>query len=415
MRRPTTKEDAKNLGLIAGSAIVGLALTGALFSGAAPEPTVRSVTVERVEPAPPPAPGPASYGAAVNDRLFGTVHTRSGDAFRGYLRWDRNEGSWADLLDADKRSSGSISGIRFGHVRRIEPRGSRDATFTLKSGEVVDFEGRATDLGSGLRALVVEDPQRGTVELRWRDLDAVEFERTPSGGEEPTSRRLFGTVVTASGEEFTGHVTWDVDEIFTADVLDGEDRDGVDREIPFGEIRSIARNGSRSARVVLSDGRELVLEGSQDVNSSNTGISVSDPGLGQIQVEWNDFDEVRFAESRPLAEYDSFDGGRRIRGTVRTDSGEELDGMIRWDRDETHTWEMLNGESRGVEYNVEFGNIARITKLSGGAEVELRDGRTLRLSDSNDVDRGNRGIVVEREDGSVGLVPWDSFSELRLR
>ena len=34
--------------------------------------------------------------------------------------------------------------------------------------------------------------------------------------------------------------------------------------------------------------------------------------------------------------YEDFDGGRLIRGTVVTESGDQLTGDIRWDDDETH-------------------------------------------------------------------------------
>ena len=72
---------------------------------------------------------------------------------------------------------------------------------------------------------------------------------------------------------------------------------------------------------------------------------------------------------------------------------------------------MLNGEIDDVEFNVEFGNIERIVKTHSGAEVRLRDGRTMELSDSNDVDDGNRGIRI-RTDGRDFEIEWDDFSEV---
>jgi hypothetical protein len=157
----------------------------------------------------------------------------------------------------------------------------------------------------------------------------------------------------------------------------------------------------------------MILRGSNDVDSSIRGITVSDPTLGQVKVDWDGFEEVSFHAPAPDAEPMLFDGGRRIRGTVVTRSGEELTGDVRWDDDERFTWEMLNGDAAGVEYQVEFGRIARITRHGRGVSVELLDGRMLELTGSNDVDPSNRGVLVETERGII-RIDWSDFVELRL-
>ena len=416
MKEPTRKEDAMNLSVIAGAGVLGLAFTMALLANAVPHQH-RTYTVTLPVDVPTVAPAPLverSEGPALDGRLYGNVVTRSGDEFEGYIRWDRNEGSWADLLDADwKGRRSTLSGIRFGHIRRIDVLNSREALFTLKSGQQQEFGSRRTDLGRGLRALVVEDPRQGVAELKWRDLEAVEFMAAPDGII-PFGERLYGTLVTRAGLEFTGYVTWDMDEILTTDILDGEVQDGVDREIAFGDIISIRRESSRAARVVVESGEEMVLSGTNDVGRTNRGISVSDPTLGQVKVGWKDFSEVHFRKAPVQAAYEEFDGGRLIRGTVVTESGEELSGEIRWDNDEEYTWEMLDGDYKGIDFTIEFSQIASIAKRGYSAAVELVDGRTFQLSGSNDVNPGNRGITIRPEDGSTHRLEWDDFRELRL-
>ena len=150
------------------------------------------------------------------NRLYGTVTTVYGSEFTGYIRWDRNEGSWTDLLDATKprrRGGSSVSGIRFGHVDRIDVTGRRSATFTLRNGERMELTANASDLGSGLRSLVVEEADGQMVEFEWRDLETVDFEAP--GSTPPMESRMHGTLRTRSGLEFTGYVTWDVDEIYS--------------------------------------------------------------------------------------------------------------------------------------------------------------------------------------------------------
>jgi hypothetical protein len=131
-------------------------------------------------------------------------------------------------------------------------------------------------------------------------------------------------------------------------------------------------------------------------------------------VGWKDFSAVHFEQAPVETTYNEFDGGRPIHGTVLTESGEEVTGDIRWDNDEEYTWEMLEGDYKGIDFTVEFSQIASITKRGYSAAVVLVDGRTFQLSGTNDVNPGNRGITVRAEDGSAHEVQWDDFRELRL-
>jgi hypothetical protein len=419
---PGLREDAKNLSVVSGSAILAALITLGLVVNqltAAPEETVvreiQPVVIEVVEVAEPEAPEPVVVEAPLSgtNRLYGTVTTVYGSEFTGYIRWDRNEGSWTDLLDATKpraRGGSSISGIRFGHVDRIDVLGRNSAMFTLKSGDQVELMGNASDLGTGLRALIVDEGYGRTAEFDWRDLETVDF--TPPGSTPPSESRLFGTLTTRNGLEFTGYVTWDVDEIYSDDILDGN-VDGRRARIPFGEIASIERESSWGSRVTLHDGQVMILEGTNDVDASIGGISISDAALGQIKMGWDEFDNVRFHGTVDESAFAHFDGGRPIEGTVTTEYGESYTGRITWDADEAFTWEMLQGEINDVEFHVEFGNIEGIVKTDRGSLVHLVDGRVFELRDSNDVDRGNRGITI-RTDGRDYEVDWSDFAEMRL-
>ncbi len=427
-KEPGVKEDAKNLGLVGGSAAVAILITaGLLFAGTRQEP--REITVRVIEPvhtlpAVPEVPAVLEPVEVVEvevvaplvgiNRIYGTVTSRRGRKYTGFIRWDRNEGSWTDFLDAykpNRRGGENISGIRFGHVNRIEVLDDRSALFTLKSGEQLQLNSRASDLGVGLRALIVDQPDGDSYEFSWRDLDIIDFLPVPSA-HRPNEGRLYGTLTTRGGMEFTGFVTWDVAEIYTTDILNGH-LDGRRQRIPFGSIESIERFSSRAALVTLDNGEELLLDGSDDVNSSIGAISISDPALGQVKLGWHEFDRVVFHGTNDENQFVDFDGGRPIQGTVVTESGEEFTGEIRWDNDEAYTWEMLDGNIRDIEFKIEFSNIDRIEKSRNGATVTLRDGRAFSLGDSNDVDDGNRGIII-RDDGRTYEVEWRDFQELRI-
>ncbi len=418
---PGLREDAKNLSVVTGSAILAGLFTLGLFVNqmtAAPEQTVvREIqpvvieVVEVTEPDPTVEVEPVVVALSGSNRLYGTVTTVYGSEFTGYIRWDRNEGSWTDLLDATKpreRGGSSVSGIRFGHIDRMDVLSRNSALFQLKSGDEIELRANASDLGSGLRALLVDEGDGNVAEFRWSDLETVDF--SEPGAQGPSESRLYGTLTTRSGMEFTGYITWDVDEIYSTDILDG-DADGRRMKIPFGDIESIERNSSWGSRVTLHNGDQMILEGTNDVDGSISGIEVSDAGLGSVKLDWDDFDNVRFHGTEGEVAFTQFDGGARLDGTVVTRSGEAYSGEIVWDADEAYSWEMLNGEIRDVAFHVEFGNIARIERTNRGALVTLKDGRTFELSGSNDVDDGNRGILI-RTDGREYEVDWSDFAEV---
>lgn len=415
---PRLGEDVRNVTLIAGSAAVGLVATAALFAAAAPQRVVRVAPVVEVRVDRPSgtrvveAPTVVTSGA---ERLFGTVETRDGHTATGFIRWDRNEGSWSDLLDARKESGSNRvtteTGIRFGQVVRIERLGSRDALVETRSGETFPLSGSSTDLGTGMRALTVESLDGRVEQFSWNDLSEVRFDAPPADARS-TEQRLHGRVETASGQSFTGFVAWDIDEIYASDILDGK-VDGRDIDVPFGAIASIERLSRTGVRVTLHDGEELILSGSNDVNSNNAGITVSDPGLGQVKLSFDALRSVEFFPPESMPGRDAFDHDGPVVGTVVGSSGDSWTGAVTWDQDESRGWEIINGDRADAQFYVEFGQVRRIEKTTDGARVTLRDGRSFDLGNSQDVDRGNRGISVDTGDG-VRTLSWADFRELRI-
>lgn len=376
-------------------------------------------------------------------RIYGRITTQTGETYEGFIRWDRNETNWADILHASKRipdehlrqaeslperrRSGrkmfeifgirfdvesdedapttARSGIRFGHILSIE-RISSGARLVLISGATVELR-PGGDLGSNMRKVWLEDAELGQISFAWREIARVDFFNAPPGVRPRSGERLYGTVRTYTGARFTGYIAWDVDEVLTTDVLDGKER-GRSYEIRFGDIASIERRGNASL-VRLRSGRELLLDGSNDVNSSNRGIIVTEPTFGQARIAWRDFDRLEFHPAPepppPAPEPAAFQ--RRIRGNVHTVDGEQISGAIRWDNDEEFAWELLNGDAEGAELEIEFGTIRTIVREGDGARVTLRDGRSWHLRGSNDVGPEHKGIFVTHADGSVTPIPWE--------
>lgn len=383
-------------------------------------------------------------------RIYGKITTTRGDILEGFIRWDKNEGSWVDILNGSKdifnrnsrsdRNTGrrryardrkkirlfgydisgdrfrsAQSGIRFGHIAKMKVMGDDRVRLTLKSGEEVEFFNGSTDIGTGIREIVIEDKSEGELELVWDDIDLIEFSQAPSNIESVFGERLYGTLTTRHGEEYTGFVCWDMDELFMTDVLDGEER-GRTRKIRFGRISSIERYSSKGASVNLQSGDELILKGTNDVDDGNRGILILDDNLGQVQVSWSEFDKLVITPSPYSVLYNSFDGGRPLSGKVITEDGEEFVGLIRWDNDEEYGWEILDGASGRIEFDIEFSLISAIEKNSRGrgSLITLKDGRTMRLSGSNDVDEDNKGIYIILADGEEIRVDWYDFARVEF-
>lgn len=392
---------------------------------------------------------------AESGRIYGKLYTVDNDVFEGWIRWDKNEAYWDDIIDGtiekDRRETdrkqgkrkykeskdsyvnvfglkigegnsvfgfdlSSESQLQFGHIRTLARDRDDGATLTLKSGEVIVFSS-GSDLGPGLREILINDAKEGEIYFDWDDIDHIDFMQEPA---EPADgvERLFGRVSTRRAGEFTGWIEWDVDEVFSTDDLDGDEDGGRTRKIKMGRIAAIERRSSSSASLTLKDGKELVLRNSNDVNSENRGIVVKSAEFGRVKINWSDFEKAEFlpVPNAELPHYKDFDGGAQIRGTATTEDGEEFSGHIAWDNDEEYTWEHLNGEYKGVEIVIPFAIIAQIEKSSQrSASVTLKNGNTYILSGSNDVNEENKGIFVIKEKGSTEQIDWYDFAKLVVK
>lgn len=400
------------------------------------------------------AVGAGDLAADPDDRLYGRVRTTDGRVVEGYLRWDRNEATWADAIDglkeipaewereaesldpeyaAQKRRERSLvafgvrltwdvddgagdlvslTSIRLGHVRQLVPIDARSGRLTLSSGEEVVLRSSSTDLGRGMQALEIESEDGVVHEVEWREIDRVDFSEPPPGRAPPTTSRLYGIVETWSDLTLTGYVSWDRDESLDTDVLDGR-ADGEDYEIPFADIAGIEWASDRSARVLLESGEELELRGTNDVDRDNRGIEISDPGLGRAIVRWEDFKSVTFlAPDGPLPR-PTYAPGDPLWGTVYAMDGRVIEGEVRWDNDESQAWEPLDGWYGDVDLDIEFGSIAEIDRVDADrVVVTLVDGRRLELEDSSDVDERNRGVFVKPEGRARRLVRWEDLDRV---
>jgi hypothetical protein len=378
-------------------------------------------------------PGPHGY-------LYGTVATESGHEYTGLLRWGTEETFWDDLFNSIKkdlpyleehrretrrRNRIKIFGItvgyrwddvatsrmfiaRFGDIQEIEVVRGDKIEVTMKGGEVYKMEGGSNDVGATITVL---DDSLGVVKLEWDRIERVVFEPTPSSVR-PPAYRLYGEVETEEGT-FEGHIQWDVQECLSSDELDGETGDG-DLSIQMGRIKAIEKRNRNGSLVELKDGRKMVLEGTNDVDSSLRGIYVEDPRYGRVKISWDAFERVEFREvDRSGRGYEDYGPARRLRGTVTDYNGHTHSGDLVFDLDEMWSWEMLNGDRGGVEFYIPFEMIRSVQPQRGNAsKVELKNGEVLVLRDGQDVSESNDGVVVLHENERETYFPWDEVERI---
>ncbi len=382
--------------------------------------------------------------------IYGQVYTQDDEVYEGRIRWDDHENFWDDILDAAKygsvkgdRESRQVEkqieilgikiswtqdverdghrrfGIRLGRLRSIRRRSRNRAILELKDGSHLRVSSSGTDIGSSNRGIVVDDQDLGQITIDWSDFEKVVFSPEPEEYPEASETdvwRLFGTVTTWDGRQFRGFIMWDKDESLSSDILDGESR-GEEMEIPFSNIQTIERRSSNSATVELVSGKKLRLRDSNDVNDENRGIVVRVAHFGQVTIEWDDFVRADFERPtlRDLPLYDDFDSGETLYGTVWDDFGERYQGWIRWDDDETMSYEFLDGDMDDIHVMIEFGDIKSIERHSSrSAMVTLQSGQIVHLQGTCDVNHENRGIFVEQDGDERIQLNWDEFERVEF-
>ncbi|MFZ5998879.1 MAG: hypothetical protein ACOYW3_00085 [Bacteroidota bacterium] len=391
--------------------------------------------------------------------IYGKVTTVDDKVYEGPIRWGKEEVYWVDIFNAGKErnenlrylsdrerrelddrqnSWGNWNGnniarwvgwnddgdyshdythqfaCQFGDIKSITPTGRKYVDLEMQSGDRITLKGEGyNDVGEEIRIM---DPEMGEMDMSWGRIRKVEFMKAPKNIANKFGKPLYGTVE-AFGKTFTGYIQWDHDERLTTDKLDGDAEDG-DVSIEFGKIKSIEKRGSRSY-VVLKSGRELRMDGSNDVSSGHRGVIIMNKELVAVDVPWNEFDKVTFTDiaAAPVVTYDQFASQHTLTGTVVTDDGKTLTGKIVFDLDEEYDYELLQGKEGEYEYITPFRNIRRIEPLSEyRCTLELKSGQKITLDDAQDVNERNQGILVfATAKGEPSYVRWEDVKSIDFK
>jgi len=264
---------------------------------------------------------------------------------------------------------------------------------------------------------------------------------------------LYGEVETIDGDTYEGYLRWGTDEVYWVELLNAKKTSndflkflssteveelaeqsgenswlGIDLGVlsiwedklsrtnhqfdtRFGDIKSIEPTGRSKAKITIKNGviLEVSGEGYSDIGGA---VVVMDNELGEVSLKWSRIEKVNFMPARKNELTKPF--GRPIYGKVHAGRKGTYTGLIQWDEDERFQKEILDGKDRGDDREIPFRSIRKIEKERNGARVTLKSGRELLLTNSNDVNNENRGVIVfDPEIGRIDI-PWRDFVDLEI-
>ena len=266
-----------------------------------------------------------------------------------------------------------------------------------------------------------------------------------------TNMFIYGEVITVDKDRYQGFLRWGTDEVFWQEIFNaskttndfnrflsrsekaaieekssGDGWSGIAAGVlsiwedkysssthqfdtRFGDISSIEYGSRSRAIVTLKNGVRLEVGGS-NYSDINPSISVMDDELGEVSIKASRIERVNFLP----APTNGSAFGKPIFGTVNAGRKGTFTGIIRWDSDERFMEEILDGKDRDGEKKIPFESIKFIEKMRNGVEVTLHSDRKFFLTGSNDVNSGNRGIVVQAQDIGQVTIPWRDFYNLEI-
>lgn len=391
---------------------------------------------------------------AETEFIYGKVSTFLGETYVGQIRWGNEEAFWTDRFNANKVYNDNIDFLtdrellqlkkekqyfktethsplddaqmlndkseyaflhqfscQFGEIKSIKMNRWQKAELQLRDGSKVTVSGKGSnDMDTHI---IIYDDKKGKIEIEWMEISQVEFLKEPRQFKSAIGEPLYGTVFTSEGN-YSGIIEWDKDERLTSDELDGEVKTGRFKST-FAKIRIIKPHQAGSM-VTMEDGKEVYVFGTNDVNFKNRGITVTNDEIGHINVDWSTLERVEFVPKKKTEGkgYSQFQKPKEITGTVRTKQGKSLKGKIVFDLDEQYDFEVLNGGSGKMFFEIPFRNIKRISPQSeSNCTVELRSKKQIQLRDSQDVSFKNEGLLVFHQDSTNPIyVSWREVEEV---
>lgn len=370
-------------------------------------------------------------------RIYGRISTVENKFLTGYITWEKDKMYWIDFFSASKLNNpyapyfGANRGIlfhnnnyvsnvpsyhiftcRFGNIKKIRLSGYNKIELQVKDGHTIELKkGTNDDIGKNIS---IYDNNYGNITLKWDKISEIEFMEADSTNRPASDIPIAGIVKTHQGI-YKGIVTWDKDERTNESCIEGRTQNEY-ASVPFKNISKIEKKNNSSV-VTMINGNSTEFWGSNDVNNQNRGIIVNMPGIGRVDMYWNSFEifETIPLNDIKLLSYNDFRTPLRLYGEVQTRKGEKVTGILVYDLDEAMDFEILEGKNDDIAYAIPFKYIKSIEpKNYKYSFITLKNGSTLSLGDSRDVNEENDGILVFTTENIPTYIPWKEVQKITL-
>lgn len=384
--------------------------------------------------------------------IYGTITLNNGETKTGTLRWDDEEAFLSDIFngrklatvdyehlsDAEKdalldRQPGpkanfgdfqitfkSFFGkeieepyfnVFFGSIKKIDI--ANDIFIaTLHDGTKIISNGGSNDMTDDVFVKTLEGD---VTEFDMDDITKITFSQAPENAK-VFGDGIYGVVDSTIGR-FEGRIMWDKDERMTDEELDGND-DSKEHEIKFADIKIIEKmEDADVSRVVLRDGEELQLTGTNDVNRGNRGIWVDSPEHGRVEIDWKQFNRLTIKEVEVnWLQFDDYKNlVKPLKGQVKLKNGSIINAeSITFDLNQQSQAELLYADINGNNRQVPLYLINAMNKNDNETiELTLKNGMKVMALNNRSVTYENHGIVTS-EGGSKNYYPWSEVSGINF-
>lgn len=236
---------------------------------------------------------PPNFKPFKGNLVYGTVSTNLGD-LTGFIQWDKRKFLTDQKLQGRIGDNSENSEYQFELIQSISKK-DNGAVIKLKSNERL-FLHRNGDVNSSNRGIVVMHPIWGRAIVEWEAFRSVKFLPVPDNlGYERYAKpkRIYATVSTLDGNIYKGNCTFDLDEDWNMELLEGSSGN-VHFQIPLNQISKVVPVNTGQSKVVLKSGKVLTLGNHNDVTEKNWGLIVWLIDSKYKYIPWNKVKEVQF-------------------------------------------------------------------------------------------------------------------------
>ncbi|KAA5546800.1 hypothetical protein [Adhaeribacter rhizoryzae] len=240
-------------------------------------------------------PTPAKLPHVKGIPLYGTVQTQNGP-LTGFIKWDQDEYVSSHQLDGQLDSNPQNFRYPFSQIHSIQVR-DRGVIVKFYSDDKI-FLKNNRDVNASNRGIVVQHPTWGQAIVSWEAFRSVTFEdKVPANlGYESYGKpqKLRGTIRTTDNQNLKGELVFDLDEEWSAELLDGRFGNSIRYTIPFGQIISLKPVPNGRSEIIMADEKKLTLENENDVSGRNWGLMLLLPNKQHRYIPWAKVSQISF-------------------------------------------------------------------------------------------------------------------------